>query len=134
MANKLYLIPNSLTEDEKIVTLPAYVGDSLAHLRVFAVEEETSARRLLKKLQPRMPFEQCVFFLLNEHTPAKDVERFFNESSGKDVGMIAEAGCPCVADPGSDLVRLAHRKGWEVIPLVGPSSILLGPRRRHLTI
>ncbi len=72
-----------------------------------------------------MPIADCSFLHLNEHTSATDIKAYFNEIPDQDMGVLSEAGCPCVADPGADLVLLAHAKGIEVVPLVGPSSIIL---------
>jgi 16S rRNA (cytidine1402-2'-O)-methyltransferase len=120
---KLFLIPNHIQETTDVL-LPVF-APGIEHLRVFFVEEIKSARRLLKKLNPSLVIDQCVFYDLNEHTPFKEVENNFKQSSDQDIGIISEAGCPCVADPGAAVVLLAHKYGREVIPLVGPSSIML---------
>jgi len=125
MPNKLYLIPNTISDEAAINILPAYISSAIAHLRFFAVEEEKAARRLLKKLNPQFPLDQTVLVKLNEHTKFQDIEKIFEEAGHQDVGIISEAGCPAVADPGSELVLLAHQRNWEVVPLVGPSAILL---------
>ena len=125
MPNKLFLIPNTLTDDASINVLPAYLGPTIEHVRFFAVEEDKAARRVLKKINPQISFEKIVFVKLNEHTKPQDVEKIFEEAGNQDIGIISEAGCPGVADPGAELVLLAHRRNWEVIPLIGPSAILL---------
>ena len=125
MKSKLYLIPNGLGEDSSVDAIPSYVLVIVKTIRCFAVEDEPRAKRFLKRVDPQFPFPECVFFRLNEHTSRKEVEKFFKETEDHDVGIIAEAGCPCVADPGADLVFLAHQRNREVIPLVGPCSILL---------
>ncbi len=120
---KLFLIPNQIHETSGVFLPISPPG--MECLRVFFVEEIKSARRLLKKVNPQLDFDQCVFFNLNEHTPFKEIESNFKECADQDIGVVSEAGCPCVADPGAQVVSLAHRHGWEVVPLVGPSSILL---------
>ncbi len=125
MLVKLYLIPNTISEGGDLNFFLSSFKEKLAHLRCFIVEDEASAQRLLKKVHPDFPVKDCAFFILNEHTPIKEVKKIFEETSRKDMGFISEAGCPCVADPGAEIVLLAHQKGIEVIPLVGPSSILL---------
>ncbi len=124
MTAKVFLVPNTLSDDVD-PQIASHAADMVSGLRFFVVEEEKSARRLLKKLKPDFPFEGCRFFLLNEQTPAKDIENIFKEIGGKDCAIISEAGCPCVADPGAELVLLAHNNGIGVIPLVGPSSVVL---------
>lgn len=125
MPKKLFLIPNHLGNDTTLQVIPAYVAEAISHIRHFAVEEEKSAQQLLKKLKLDFPFSECRFFLLNEHTSSKEIENIFKEVGGKDFAIISEAGCPCVADPGAKLVILAHKGGMNVVPLVGPSSIVL---------
>ncbi len=123
MSLKLFLIPNHIQETADVL-LPVF-APGIEHLRVFFVEEIKSARRLLKKLNPSLVIDQCVFYDLNEHTPFKEIENNFKQAGDKDIGIISEAGCPCVADPGAVVVLLAHKYGREVVPLVGPSSIML---------
>ena len=125
MPNKIYLIPNTIQDETAFNILPAYIGEMIGHVRFFAVEEEKSARKLLKKIHSQIPIQQCVFVNLNEHTQSVEIKKIFEEAGHQDIGIISEAGCPCVADPGSELVLLAHQKDWEVVPLVGPSSIML---------
>lgn len=120
---KIFLIPNQIAETPQ-GPLPVFVS-GIEHLRVFFVEEIKSGRRLLKKIIPELDIGQCVFYDINEHTPFKEIEHHFQQIQSQDIGVISEAGCPCVADPGADLVFLAHKYGYEVIPFVGPSSILL---------
>jgi len=122
--SKLYLVPNTISDTDKNV-LPAYIGSEITPLRVFFVEEPKSARRLLKSLDPQFPLSDCRFLDLNEHTSAKDVQGYLPILKENDAAIISEAGCPCVADPGADLVFLAHQNQIEVIPFVGPSSIIL---------
>ncbi|MDP2652896.1 MAG: SAM-dependent methyltransferase [Candidatus Omnitrophota bacterium] len=125
MNPRLYLIPSFISDSESPASLPGHVAKVAAGLRVFVVEEERSARRFLKKLDPQFPLQECVFFVLDEHAAAADAGKIMDGLQGRDAGLISEAGCPCVADPGSDLVRLAHQSGREVVPLAGASSFLL---------
>ncbi len=117
------MIPNQIFQITDGL-LPVF-EPGIEHVRIFFIEEIKSARRLLKKLNPQLVIDQCVFYDLNEHTPFKEIENNFKQCVGQDIGVISEAGCPCVADPGAQVVSLAHKYGRTVIPLVGPSSILL---------
>lgn len=101
------------------------IGPAIGHIRTFFVEEPKSARKLLRELSVDFPLQQCAFLDLNEHTTETEVSGYIPLIKGEDTGIISESGCPCVADPGADLVFLAHRNNVEVVPLVGPSSILL---------
>ncbi len=124
---KLYLVPNTLTQEADASLIPDSVAKAIQAVRVFFVEEPKSARALLKKLQPHFPLAECTFFALNEHTSLIETRQCLvsTVNQGKDIGIISEAGYPCVADPGADLVRLAHAQGIEVVPLAGASSIIL---------
>ncbi len=126
MPGKLYLIPNTIHDSSDAVISCDHIVSVVRKIRYFFIEEEKSARRLLKKIVPDIPFAECAFFLLNEHSSPLDIEKSFFRIQENDMGLISQAGCPCVADPGSDLVLLAHRRNIQVVPLVGPSSILLG--------
>ncbi len=121
---KLYLIPNAIS-DEGFDLLPAYIASSIKGLRFFFVEEPKSARRLLKQLDREFPIQDCQFLELNEHTNSSLLNGYLALLKKQDAGIISESGCPCVADPGADLVLLAHQVNIEIVPLVGPSSILL---------
>ena len=126
MPGKLYLIPNLIHEDATAAMIPSYVGETIGCVRHFFVEERKAAIRFLKKLHPSFPVDACQFFPLNEHTDLKEAEKFLETVLDEDSGIIPEAGCPCIADPGAEIVLLAQQKGMTVIPLVGPSSIVLG--------
>ncbi|MBI3602446.1 MAG: SAM-dependent methyltransferase [Candidatus Omnitrophica bacterium] len=127
MPAKLYLIPNTLTQEAGASFIPEAVAKAIQEVRVFFVEEPKSARALLKKLRPDFPLAECTFFALNEHTSLIETRQCLvsTVNQGKDIGIISEAGYPCVADPGADLVRLAQAQGIEVVPLAGASSIIL---------
>jgi len=125
MAN-LYLIPTTLGDNEPANVVPATLVDTVRSLRFFIVENIRTARRYLKKLDRDIDIDSLQFMELNKHTDRKQLEQFLHPVlNGNDTGIISEAGCPGVADPGADVVKIAHEKGIRVIPMVGPSSILL---------
>ncbi len=122
----LYLIPVTLGEDNITQVLPPDVVKVAQKLDNFVVESEKSARHFLSTIKTIRPVRELNLNLLNEHTEQKDVNALLAPLlAGKDVGLMSDAGCPGVADPGAKLVELAHQKGIRVIPFVGPSSILL---------
>lgn len=121
----LFLIPAPLG-DADTPWLPEPERQRLTHVRHFVVEAEKTARRHLKALALDTPIRELALTTLNEHTPAADVAALLAPiEAGHDLGLISEAGCPAVADPGAQLVALAHARGIPVVPLIGPSSILL---------
>ena len=122
----LYLIPTPLGEQSLSHLLPPEVIVRAAALEIFVVENAKTARAFLKSLPTKTPIQALDLKVLDEHTARQDVQALLAPLlAGKDVGLISEAGCPAVADPGAALVRLAHQQGIRVVPLVGPSSILL---------
>lgn len=122
----LYMIPVTLGDDRLSHVLPQEVMALTRKLDHFVVENEKSARRFLSSLKTEKPVREINMQLLNEHTEAKDIPALLSPLlAGHDVGMLSEAGCPGIADPGAALAEAAHRKGIRVSPLVGPSSILL---------
>ncbi|MDR2763680.1 MAG: SAM-dependent methyltransferase [Tannerella sp.] len=126
MQPALFLIPVTLGETEHRRVLPDYNRDVILHIRHFIVENVRTARRFLKKAAPSIVIDELTFFELNKHTPPEQISSFLTPlAKGESVGVISEAGCPAVADPGADVVALAQRKGYCVRPLVGPSSLLL---------
>ena len=123
---KLYLIPTPLGEGNPADVLPAPVLELLPNLQCFVVEEVRTARRFLSQAGLKGHIEGLEFHQLNEHTPPAQVEEYLQLfNGGRSVGLLSEAGLPAVADPGSLLVALCHRHGIEVVPLVGPSSLML---------
>jgi 16S rRNA (cytidine1402-2'-O)-methyltransferase len=123
---KLFLIPNTLGGESVKDIIPKDVISIATSLRIFAVEEIKSARRLLRKMDREFPIDECQFVQMNKHSGEKEMmEILMKLIKGENAGIISEAGCPGVADPGADLVHLAHSQGIEVLPLVGPSSFLL---------
>ncbi len=126
MMGNLYLIPTTLGESETARVIPSDVAAIVKEIKYFIVENIRTARRYLRKLDPQLNIDELVFFELNQHTESHLMEEFLKPViEGFDVGIISEAGCPGVADPGAEVVKLAHLKHIRVIPLVGPSSILL---------
>lgn len=122
----LYLIPASLGEADLNSVWPAGHKEIINMIDVFIVENVRTARRFLKKAGYRSSFDDVVFHLLNKHTSESETALFLNAAmEGKPVGLLSEAGCPGVADPGQLIVSEAHRRGITVKPLVGANSILL---------
>lgn len=122
----LYLIPVTLGDDLIGKALPPDVVSLTQGLETFVVENEKTARRFLGAIKTAKPVRELTLLTLNEHTTEKELPALLAPLlEGRDVGLMSEAGCPGVADPGAQLVALAHRKGIRVAPLVGPSSILL---------
>jgi 16S rRNA (cytidine1402-2'-O)-methyltransferase len=123
---KLYLIPSPLGENDPSEVIPAPVLKSLEGFRTFVVEEVRTVRRYLSRAGLKGKIGELEFHELNEHTDAATVESYLRLfDNGNDVALISEAGLPAVADPGAQLVALAHRHDIEVIPAVGPSSLML---------
>lgn len=122
----LYLIPVTLGDTTIERVLPAYNKEVILGIRHFIVEDIRSARRFLKKVDSSIDIDALTFYPLNKHTPMEAVASYLQPlQKGEPMGVISEAGCPAVADPGADVVAIAQQKGLKVVPLVGPSSILL---------
>ena len=122
----LYLIPSTIAEDTSGFVLPSMVMELISSIDEFIVEDERNARRYLKSIGYTKPLQSLILYELNKHTNDIEIPEFITSLlNGKDMGLLSEAGCPCVADPGSIIVSLAHKNNIPVKPLVGPSSILL---------
>lgn len=122
----LYLVPNILAEGDWQTVLPAQVESILTRTKYFIVENIRTARRFMKQVNREINIDECTFYEINKRTNAADLPRFLQPvTDGHDVAILSEAGCPGVADPGADVVRIAHKKGIKIVPIVGPSSILL---------
>lgn len=122
----LYLIPNTLGECDIKNVLPAGNTTIISSLKYFIVEDVRTARRFLKLINKDIDIDALTFYILNQHTDIKEISSYLDPMrQGYDMGIISEAGCPAVADPGADVVAMAQKKGYRVVPLVGPSSILL---------
>ena len=123
---RLFLVPSPLGDNDPAEVIPAPVLEALQNFKVFVVEEVRTARRYLSKAGLKGKIAELEFHELNEHTEQAVIEgyvKLFDE--GNDVALISEAGRPAVADPGAQLVALAHRNDIQVIPIVGPSSLML---------
>tara|TARA_B100001115_G_C15738198_1_gene360037 strand:+ start:96 stop:803 length:708 start_codon:yes stop_codon:yes gene_type:complete len=122
----LYLIPNTLGGESIEDIIPQTVQEDSKSLRHFMVENLKSARRLLRKMDRQFPIDDSLFIEMNKRSTEQDTMKALRWLiEGKNVGVISDAGCACVADPGADIVSLAHSQKIAVMPLVGPSSILL---------
>ena len=126
MRASLFLIPVTLGDTEHRRVLPEYNRDVILSIRHFIVENVRTARRFLKKVEPGIVIDDLTFYELNKHTSPEQVAAYLAPlAKGESVGVISEAGCPAIADPGADVVAIAQRKDYPVVPLVGPSSILM---------
>ncbi|MEI8115741.1 MAG: SAM-dependent methyltransferase [Bacteroidia bacterium] len=123
---KLFLIPTTLGDTSIERVLPPDLMQIISSIPVFIVENLRTARRFLKKVNPAIVIDDLTFFELNQHTDKNEISRFLEPNRhGFDIGIISEAGCPGIADPGAEVVKIAHIRNIQVVPLVGPSSILL---------
>ena len=124
---ELYLIPNLLGETAPVeASLPPLLASVVSKLTHFVVEDEKSARRFIKQLCPEKVIRELSITSLNEHTKHNELESLAAPlKAGHDIGIISEAGCPGIADPGAPLVKIAHEMGVKVRPLVGPCSMML---------
>lgn len=126
MKGVLYLVPNTLGNPDTTDTIPKGITPRVNNIKLFIVENLRNARRYLKSLNREMDIDSLTFFELNEHTAVEEIPGFLDQvEKGKDAAIISEAGVPGVADPGAAVVRVAHEKGIQVVPLTGPSSLLL---------
>lgn len=126
MKGSLYLIPSALGEQTQQAYLSPFHSDIIGKLKFFIVEDIRSARRFLKKVLPSINIDELTFLLLNEHTrPEEHADLLKSLKEGYDTGLLSEAGMPCIADPGATAVAMAHDAGIRVIPLTGPSSVVL---------
>lgn len=126
METALYLLPVTLGDTAIGKVLPAYNAGIIREIKHFIVEDVRSARRFLKKVDREIDIDTLSFYPLNKHTSPEDISGYLNPlAEGHSMGVISEAGCPAVADPGADVVAIAQRRNLKVVPLVGPSSIIL---------
>lgn len=122
----LYLLPNVLSEGDWQNVLPAQIFQLVTSTRYYIVENIRTARRFLKQVNREINIDQLSFFELNKHTEENELPGFLEPlKQNENVAVISEAGCPGIADPGAEVVKIAHQKGYKVVPLVGPSSIVL---------
>lgn len=123
---KLYLIPVTLGDTPPLEVMPGMVQNIIETLDQYVVENEKTARRFIKQICPKKPQPSLKLHALNKHTDPTEIPNFLDAClSGISMGLMSEAGVPGVADPGAEVVRIAHEKGIQVVPLVGPSSILM---------
>jgi len=123
---RLFLIPSPLGEGAIDWIIPSHVKQCIANLTYFVVEHPKTARHFLKQIALQRPIQTITLQILDKHTPINELDSLLGPIyAGNDMGLLSEAGCPAIADPGANLVRIAHEKQIQVVPLVGPSSILL---------
>lgn len=122
----LYLIPTRLGDNAPLEVLPISVKKIIESVDYYIVENEKTARRFIKKISSGKSQASLKIYILNKYTESSELPSFLEAcQSGKSVGLLSEAGCPGIADPGAEIVKIAHQKNIRVIPMVGPSSILL---------
>lgn len=123
---KLYLIPTRLGDNPPLEVLPLSIKKIIEQVDHYIVENEKSARRFIKRVSPNKSQGSLKLLLLNKYTQEHELDHFLDAcKEGMPMGLLSEAGCPAIADPGSDIVKLAHENNIQVVPLVGPSSIIL---------
>ena len=126
MSAKLFLIPCPIGENATEEILPISIKKTIINTDFFIVEHEKQARRFIKKVCPDKIQSELKLFPLNKYTSAEDIENYLDPcKSGKNIGLISDAGCPAIADPGAVIVEKAHQLGIKVKPFVGPSAILM---------
>ena len=126
MIGKLYLIPSTLGDVAPLEVIPISVKKVIEEIDIFIVENEKAARRFIKSIYPNKTQSSLKLFPLNKFTDLSEIPSYLNPCQhGQSIGLISDAGCPGVADPGSEVVSLAHQKHIQVVPLIGPSSILM---------
>ena len=123
---KLFLIPTTLGDNEPLEVLPISIKRAIEDIDHYIVENEKSARHFIKRISPRKSQPDLYLETLNKYTEPESLPTFLQPCvEGHNVGILSEAGCPGIADPGAEVVKIAHEKGIQVVPLVGPSSIIL---------
>lgn len=122
---RIYLLPNELHEHTLLENLSPLAVQKIKTLKAFFTESEKMARRCIAKTKPEHTIDSINLYVVDKDTTSAQVELFFKTIEEEEAGVLSDAGCPGIADPGAVVVALAHRKGIEVIPMVGPSSILL---------
>ena len=123
---KLYLIPCTLGNQKTSWSIPFPISDLINSINTYITENERTARRYLKSLGIKTAIDDLTLLPLNKHTTELEWQNYLNHClKGQDIGLLSEAGCPAIADPGKEIVKIAHKNNIQIIPLVGPSSILL---------
>jgi 16S rRNA (cytidine1402-2'-O)-methyltransferase len=126
MTAKLYLFPTQLGDVDFNHILPTFNLHLISEIKYFIVEDLRTARRFLKKCNNSIDIDSLTFFVLNQHTTAAEINTFIDPlKAGNNMGLLSEAGCPAIADPGADVVAMAQTSNYQVVPLVGPSSIIM---------
>ncbi|NNK71180.1 MAG: SAM-dependent methyltransferase [Flavobacteriaceae bacterium] len=126
LPGRLYLIPTRIGDNPPLEVLPLSIKKIVEETDYFIVENEKTARRFIKRISPKKSQGSLSISVLNKFTDESELPSFLDPClEGEHVGLLSEAGCPAVADPGSEIVRMAHEKDIRVVPLVGPSSIIL---------
>lgn len=126
LTGNLYLLPNTLSNEEWDYVIPKGVKETSIPIRHFIVENIRTARRYLRKIGFKADFEEVTFYELNKHTDLQDIPSFITPiKEGYDIAIISESGLPCIADPGGKVVEYAQTLNINIIPLVGPSSLFL---------
>ncbi|MEQ7798193.1 SAM-dependent methyltransferase [Pedobacter sp. ASV1-7] len=122
----LFLIPVPLADNAAQKSFTIFLGDTINSINTYIVENEKTARKFLKEAGIKIPQSELVIHDYGKHKRNESMVPYFKElMTGKDVGLMSEAGCPGIADPGAEVILEAHKRGIKVVPLVGPSSILL---------
>lgn len=122
----LYLIPTTLGDNEPLEVMPISVKKTVEQLDYFIVENEKTARKFIKRITPKKSQSSLVIFKLDKYADVLEIQTYLDScDKGISMGLLSEAGMPAIADPGAEIVKLAHQKNIKVVPLVGPSSILL---------
>ena len=123
---KLYLIPTTLGDNEPLLVLPLSVKKVIEELDYFIVENQKTARKFIKKITPKKSQPSLILKSIDKYADSLEVSTYLDVcENGVSVGLLSEAGVPAIADPGAEVVKLAHQKNIQVVPLVGPSSIIL---------
>lgn len=125
MAGRLYLIPSTISNAAPDEVIPQSVKTIINNIQHYIVENERTARRTLIGMGLKTPVNKLTFFILNKYTKPSELPEFLEVTTSDDIGLLSEAGLPAIADPGCDVVLMAHQRNIEVIPLVGPSSVIL---------
>ena len=126
MIGKLYLIPTTLGDTEPLEVMPLSIKKVIEQIDYYIVENEKSARRFIKSIAPKKSQPSLTLKLLDKYAVEEETQRYLDVcTQGVNVGLLSEAGVPAIADPGASIVKLAHQQNIQVVPLVGPSSILM---------
>lgn len=126
MIGKIYLIPTEMGEQTSSRLFPTFNVEIIKTLKFFVVENVRTARRFIKKVCPEKVIDECTFFEINKHSPSEFVQEMIKPVLlGSNLGIMSEAGMPCIADPGNLVVAEAHKNNIQVVPLVGPNSIIM---------